>query len=680
MNPLTRIGVNRITKGVVIVSTLVAAFVQLYLATRLINVPLGFGVAVAFVVAVAVGARWPGAASGVVLAASYLAPAAYVFWPGFENYPFEIVWSLPLLGLIVSGRGAWHWHLPTQWRWPLVTWALVVAASWPFVFLREVDFYLGILPLPGVANTSIGISPWEAVTAVTYWTLVHNVGLLWFDRLFAWCSGDESRFRKVIVAPLAIAITVSCAVGAYQAFVDLRFVNPHLWPHMNRASGTLGDANTFGMLCALLAAAGAVLARRSRAPWPVLAAVAGIAIATSGVLTSGSRTALITLGMTLAAAGVEGVLAWRRSANAGFSVKHIVPVLVGALTVVVVVVLVFRGSSVTSIVGRGSLGYIPGFGDIPITESARELLWERFGYGSAAVKMITDHPLAGTGVGTFHTLVHDFALRASGKELVPDNAQSWYRHHLAELGVLGSLPWMAWCVAFGMALFSRSAAVNRFPAGVLRGTLLGFGIVSLLGMAGQSLPVVLTFWTIAFWFTILKGTPVGATPAWPTAPWVATLALVALHATVTFKDARGDLRPRNRALSIGWDYRYGLGGIERDATGVPERRTSFNSRSLSISRVNGRVLKLAAWIDHPDGDEHPVHVRIWADSRLVYDGELKRSAAILQDVPATPGRTHMVIESEISRLFRPRDYGRSDPRVLGLSIRDWVWEEETKRP
>jgi hypothetical protein len=148
MNPFTRIGVNRITKGVVIASTLAAAFVQLYLATRLINVPLGFGVAV--------GTRWPGAAGGMVLAASYLAPAAYVFWPGFENYPFEIVWSLPLLGLIVSGRGAWRWHLPAQWRWPLVTWALVVAASWPFVFLREIDFYLGILPLPGVANTSIG--------------------------------------------------------------------------------------------------------------------------------------------------------------------------------------------------------------------------------------------------------------------------------------------------------------------------------------------------------------------------------------------------------------------------------------------------------------------------------------------------------------------------------------------
>jgi hypothetical protein len=512
------------------------------------------------------------------------------------------------------------------------------------------------------------------VTAVTYWTLVHNVGLLWFDRLFAWFAGDESRFRKVVIAPLAIALTLSCAVGAYQAFVDLRFVNPHLWPHMNRASGTLGDANTFGMLSALLATAGLLLARHWRAPWPVIAAVAGVAVAMSGVLTSGSRTALITIGIGLAAVGVESVRAWRRGATARISVTRLASVTIGALAVVAVVVLVFRGSSITSIVGRGSLGYIPGFGDIPITESARELLWERFGYGSAAVKMITDHPLAGTGVGTFHTLVHDFALRASGKELVPDNAQSWYRHHLAELGVLGSLPWMAWCVTFGMALFSRSVTVNQFPAGVLRGTLLGFGLVSLLGMAGQSLPVVLTFWTIAFWFTILDGTPVDATPAWPKAAWVATLAFVALHAAVTFADARGDLRPRNRSLSIGWEYRYGLGGIERDAAGVPERRTSFNTRSLSISRVNGRVLKLAAWIDHPDGDEHPVHVRIWADSRLVYDGELKRSAAILQDVPATPGRTHMVIESEISRLWRPKDYGRNDPRVLGVSIRDWVWE------
>jgi len=674
MNPFTQKGVIQVTKGVVIASTLVAAFVQLYLATRLTYPDLFYVVTAVFVTAVAVG-RWrPGPATSLVLAVSYLAPAAYVIWAGFENYNFEIMWSLPLLGIIVSGRDRWRWNLPARWRWPLVTWALIVAASWPFVFLRELDFYIGILPLRGVANTSIGIAPWDAVTAVTYWTLVHNVGLLWFDRLFGWYSHDPDRFRTVVVMPLAGAVLIACGVGAYQAFVDLRFVNPHLWPHMGRASGTLGDAGAFGMLAALWGPAIAVLAQRWRAPWSIVAAVTGITLAVVGVLTSGSRTPLIVLSAGLAALAVEAVLAWRRG-NAGSrpSLKRLAPILAGVLTVVVAGVLVARGSSITSIVARGSLNYVPGFGDIPIRESARELLWERFGYGSAAVTMIAEHPLAGTGVGTFHTLVHDYALVTSGKDIVPDNAQNWYRHHLAELGVVGSLPLLAWCGLLGFALFTRGST-DRFASGVLRGLLLGFGLASLLGMAGQSLPVALTFWTLAFWFAAAKGITADRTTASPAVTWGVTLVMVVLHAAVTFADARGDLLPRNRSTRFGWEYRYGLGGIERDAAGAPERRTSFDHRSLSVTPVKGQVLKLAAWIDHPDGDEHPVHVRIWADSRLVHDGELRRSAAILQDIPATPGRTHMVIESEISRLWRPKDYGRDDPRVLGLSIRDWVWE------
>ena len=63
--------------------------------------------------------------------------------------------------------------------------------------------------------------------------------------------------------------------------------------------------------------------------------------------------------------------------------------------------------------------------------------------------------MAGVGVAAFHTLVHDFSMAASGKDIVPDNAQNWFRHHLAELGVLGSLPWLAWCVVFALRLFAR---------------------------------------------------------------------------------------------------------------------------------------------------------------------------------------------------------------------------------
>lgn len=666
---------NRFTKGVVIASTLAAAFVELYLATRLLYPQMFFVVAAAFAVAMVAGTQRPGPVTAIVLAVSYLAPAAYVIWAGFENYSFEIAWALPLLGVILSGRDAWRWHLPAQWRWPLVAWALIVAASWPWVFLREVDFNIGILPMNGVANTSIGITPWDAVTAVTYWTLVHNIGLLWFDRLFGWYADRADEFRSAVLLPMAAALAVACAIGAYQAFVDLRFLNPHLWPHMGRASGTLGDANTFGMIAALWAPASVLLARQWPSPWSIIAGVAGVAIGMMGVLTSGSRTALVAISIGLLAMAFEGVMAWRRAgASSRPSMKRLAPIVAGILILAAVVLVVARGSSITSVVGRGSLGYIPFIGDLGIRESARDLLWDRYGYGPPAIEMVREYPVSGTGVGSFHTLVHDFAIVTNGKSLDPDNAQSWYRHYLAELGLLGSLPWLAWCLVFTATLLSRTIGRgDRFAIGVLRGTLVGFGVISLMAMPGQSLPVALTFWTLAFWFATLKGVPASSSSTWPTMTWAITLALVVLHATITLADARGELRPRHRAMRFGWDYRYGISNLETNADGSPGRRWT-QLQSVSVIPVKGKVLKFVAWVDHPDADERPVHVRVWADSRMVFDDDLKRSAAIFLDIAPAAGSTHMVIETEISRMWRPRDFGRSDPRTLGLSVRDWVWE------
>jgi hypothetical protein len=81
-----------------------------------------------------------------------------------------------------------------------------------------------------------------------------------------------------------------------------------------------------------------------------------------------------------------------------------------------------------------------------------------------------------------------------------------------------------------------------------------------------------------------------------------------------------------------------------------------------------------AWADHPDANERPVHLRVVADGKLAFDGQLKRSSAIELHIPARPGARDMVLETTIDRLFRPSDYGSRDTRHLGLSILDWEWE------
>ncbi len=123
-------------------------------------------------------------------------------------------------------------------------------------------------------------------------------------------------------------------------------------------------------------------------------------------------------------------------------------------------------------------------------------------------------------------------------------------------------------------------------------------------------------------------------------------------------------------MRFNWFYRYGLLDLDADPGGDGPGRRWTMKESLAVIPVHGKALKFVGWIDHPDGDDRPVRVRVWADSALVYDAGLRRSSAIYLDIPAKPGATHMVLQTWISRTWRPTDFGRSDPRELGLSVRD----------
>ncbi|MEY4093090.1 MAG: hypothetical protein RLZZ53_289, partial [Acidobacteriota bacterium] len=185
-----------------------------------------------------------------------------------------------------------------------------------------------------------------------------------------------------------------------------------------------------------------------------------------------------------------------------------------------------------------------------------------------------------------------------------------------------------------------------------------------------------------FWFALEQGGDALVPPRnqkWSPMVLSLTIALVVVHVGVTTADAFGDLRPRHRAERFEWYYRYGYhisndgADVERDPGGNPIGRRWTMKQSLALIPVKGKILKFAAWVDHPDADERPVHTQIYADSMLVYEGDLRRTPLFI-DIPATPGRHYMLIETAIDRTFRPSDAGSRDARDLGLSIRDWTWE------
>jgi hypothetical protein len=454
---------------------------------------------------------------------------------------------------------------------------------------------------------------------------------------------------------------------------------------MLRAAGTHGDPNKLGAIAAFWALGTVVLARRFPSPWSAIVSTLSIVAGVGAVWISGSRTGLAAIAVGLTVSAYEAIRASRMDA------RRLATAGIGALVLAAAVVVVLQNASTHTVGQRGTWGYLPFVGDRGIVNSANELLWERFGYGPAAIEMVKEHPIEGVGVGMFHTLVYDFGtlLGYQGEDALtpPDNAQNWLRHILAEQGILGSVPVIWWCVLFAMLLFTRAGAGDRLSIGLFRGALIGFSVASIFGMPGQAAAVAVTFWVFVFWLLLERSLPgSGGTgglaapgPAvlssWSRGAAITAVVLIAVHAGMTVASARGDLWPRNRSMRFGWFYKYGMSELEPDPGGNPaQRRWTILPKSLAVVPVSGKVLKFVAWIDHPDGDERPVKTKVWADGALVFDGEIKRSAPLFLDIPATPGRSHLILETEIDRLWAPRDYGQRDPRALGLSIRDWVWE------
>jgi O-Antigen ligase len=664
---------NALSKSLVIFTTLVALAIEINLAAYGVGPLLHISIA-GFIVAFVVGDRLRSLVAPFILVSIYLMPALLMAWSGRDHTSHEVAWIAPLLGLVLSGSAAWTWNVPRPWLWPLIGWALIVSVSAPIVMFREVGFAPWIFNLARVSNTSFGVSPNESISWVAYVVIGHNAGLMWFDWLYRCYAKDRPAFLREVAAPLAIGVSIACAVGLYQGFVNLTFLSGHSWPNMGRAAGTLMDANAFGMLAAMWGPAFLALAQALTGPGAFIVSAGGLALAFAGVYVSGSRTALVALAVGMIPVFYQAWCWWRSADNRSKPlVKRLLPLAV-AVAAIGFVFLVVRGSSTTSIVARGSLGFIPGVGDLPIQESLRQLT-DRFGYGRAATLMIREHPWSGVGVGSFLTLVHDYA-GSFGLDIPPDNAQNWFRQQVAELGLLGSLGCFVWCLLFIRALAS-GARDERFSASarVLRGSLVALGLVSLVGVAGQATPIVITFWTFAFWYLSVVERPraFDSHPrqiVWGPA-WALIVAIVAIHAATTYAAARGDLLPQNRAQRFGWYYRYGLHDLEPSPDGGRGRIWTMKE-SLAVLPVEGRVLKFVCWIDHPDTD--PVTVKVWADSKLVLNTELRKGENAAIDIPAPAGERRMIIQTSVSRTFRPSDYGSNDTRELGLAMADWKWE------
>lgn len=659
---------DRVTKMVVVASMAVAVIFEAALMAHGWPAILPATVAALATFSV-VGWRYPGFAAALVLLFTYTFPAIPFVLRGRFEVGSMTPWVAALIGITVPMGLQRGWALPRRWRTPLVLWALTVAVLWPVVALREADFHWMTLDVPRLSVTGLpGVPPLHAIMWSLDVALVLGVGILWFDWLFATFEDAERRFRWVVIGALGASWLATTSIGIYQLLFDVTLLNNGMFALLQRVSGLMFDANPFGVVAALGIPAIAAVVFTTSWRGRSATAVAVVAIGCLALWGSGSQTAF--------AAGVIG---------ASFVLYYVGDFVVhgpsrrrlwtlGAGLIVLILVLAPILVQRLSAVGTWQR----------LKETVPSLtlleLWNRNGYGSTATSMIKEFLGFGVGVGAFHYLVLDFSRTVGPGSLPIDNAQNWYRHQLAEFGIVGSLGWIWWTLSFGwFVLTARPSGQSRWAAGAIRGALVAIALISTLGMPTQNLAVTLTFWTLAFWYVLLAGEsspPSAVKEPTPAGAWIAVAAVLAICVAGTAYSARHALRVPFRAAQFGWPYSYGLFAPETGPNG--EFRWA-GRRAVTVLDAPQPWMRLTVSVNHADVSRKPVAVTVWCDSVQVLTATLANSDPVTRYVRVPDGHPRIMLETWVNRVVRPADYGAADARELGLMVQ-WEFVENPGIP
>lgn len=586
-------------------------------------------------------------AAAPLAAVTYLVPILIFEVNGRYHATYSAVWLAGLLGVVLPDALRRGWQVPQRWRVALFCWAAGIGATAPIIALRAVDFRWELLFRGRLPAEALGGLPLLTIAWVLQVALLLVIGLLWFDWL---CGQDPLFVRRWVVGPLAASGLVLAAVACYQLFVDVRFLNYSVYAWFKRASGTLLDGNAAGAAAACWIGGWSAFALETRGKRRV-AALGVAALMWLPVWASGSRTALASALVITACCLVPFV--------AGRLTRRQV-VLAAAAGLVLLVV----GATVVSRATGGAVGPMDRILRImpsPNVESVRIFareMWNRNGYGAAATVMIDRHPMFGIGVGSFNEMAAEFY----GRSLTPDNAQNWYRHQLAELGVVGSLGWMVFLASFGWWVFRphRGEGAAAWPT---RGVLLGVALVSLLGMPGQDTFVAITLWTFAAWHLSVAGRPPDSAPPRRSA-WLLAMLVVAVFAAGTAQLAAGRLRVPVRMANIGGAYAYGFWGAEPDGEGGEFRWA--RRAATSVVPATNRVLELTLRAN-PDMLQQPMRVRASVDGRSVIDTELTAGTTEVRGQVLLPDGARAVVVDTWAE--RATTLPPPDGRELAIMVR-----------
>lgn len=566
---------------------------------------------------------------------------------GREGPVLDLIWMAGLTGSLLRLSPWTRWRLPLAWRLPLGAWALTLALVWPVLLAREVDFNLAGLTDYNAINSAAGLPAPYAASWMLFVVLTAVLGLLWLDCLID--RADTAAGAHPARHALWIGATVASVVAVVQGAVDIDFLSTPAWASLRRATGTMLDANAYGTTAAIAGPAALAILWNGDRPWHRPAAVAVLAINWAGLWMSGSRTALL-----CGLAGAAGVALGLRPRSPRLSVK----IAAGAVLVVALV-----GAMVWS---SDAIGPLARLRETPLTRAGLRSLWDRGGYGVIAMQMVRQYPWTGVGVGTFHVLASDYWRAISDLALPFDNAQNWWRHQLAELGVPAVLAIFAWSVVLLRDLTRRGADAGRLQRRIAAALLVGIGLSSLLGVPTQNPVVLLWFGTLCA--VVAAGRPADAAtaPRWTGVASAVAIAVAVLHAGGHTLLARGELSPASRAQRGGRDYVVGAWAAEPIADFDEFRWTG--RRAHFVLRRNGPWLATRVWLAHPHIDRAPVHVTMSTPCQVLVDETRSTAEPIDLGLRLPDGLDSVNLTVRVSRTWSPAESGSQDRRQLGAGV------------
>lgn len=670
---------ERSAKLTVLVSALAAVGLEAVLAARGWG-PLLYWTVGAFVVALVLTAwkrRW---GWGLILGTMYLVPVMFQALLGNHIDAYAVVWLAACLGGLLADQRSLEWSLPAVWRWPLAYWALAVALVWPVLIAREADFYWPLLDEYHIGNSGLGGPPAVVGVWMLQVALTHLLGVLWFDNAYRHRTFEHpTAFLRTVVAPLAIGAFLGSALAVYQGDIDINFWNGHQWPSLNRAAGSLMDGDAFGALAAmwtmLFPALGFALWRRSKAG--VVLCMIGTALAWGGMWATGSRIALVgaLVGLPfLTWIGFRGW--WHLEAR-----RRVVSAAAALVLVACVLGLLSRFENDNPL--ARTLRTMPEITVPALRKFVVEEFWNRNGpFGTMTVSILRQFPLTGVGIGSFNHLFTDLAFPLTGwNRHFFDNAQSWYRHQLAEMGWLGSIGWMIWVLTFtGVLVRTKAGPEWRAAALLVKAALLAIGLISAVSMPTQAFSLSMSVWMLAAWYLHMSPDaqarwPLQVPPTADLASWTAVWALALVFAGATAWTGWHQLRPPQRAVVAEWEYRYGFYDVEHPAAGSAYSWTG--ARAVDVFSVELKHwLKVTVRGGPPDIAIDPMRLMIWCRGALVVDQMLSAVEPHTWFIKIMPGEHHMMLEVRTSRVWRPVDFNvGTDSRVLGVQVEPWVFVE-----